>query len=321
MAVLPPEIELSATAVAGMHFDAADRFSARDLSFALSVIWLALHGQPEDDDGEVYRIPDNRLRAALGMTRRENLDKEASRFIRLRDSTVRLDDGPRLPLPTTIFRMRSGSSEPVIHNLDDQISWVIHPGLLKAFRPSEGDTVRIPTALLANATTRLGLELACRLLAMHALGPDSPRTKKWDSEYFTATLPYADAVRALRLPNVSPSVLNDKFLKPAFRDCWDAAGMVIDVELRRSGSAARQVGRVRDVAIFMRRPAPSPIAERVREIEAERVGSWQTPPKSKRSRPTTPDNVIAFQPKPVPMRRVPFGKPRSAAQDADGRDI
>jgi hypothetical protein len=321
MAVLPPEIELSATAVAGMNIDGADRFSARDLSFALSVIYLALHGHPEDDDGEVYRLPDNRLRAALGMTRRENLDKEAARFIRLRDSTVRVDDGPRLPLPTTLFRMRGGSSEPVIHNMDDQVGWVVHPGLLEAFRPSESDRVRIPTALLANASTRLGLELGCRLLAMHALGPASPRTIKWDSEFFTAVLPYADAVRVLRLPNVVPSVLNDKFLKPAFRDGWDAAGIVVDVELRRSGSAARPVGRVRDVAIFMRRPAASPIAERVRAIEEERVGSWQTPPKSKRSRPVPPDNVIAFQPKPVTMRRVPFGKPRSAAQDADGRDI
>ncbi|KQN75040.1 hypothetical protein [Devosia sp. Leaf64] len=305
MSVLPAEIELSARAVSEMNVEGADRFSARDLSYALCVIYLALHRQPEDEEGEIYRIPDNRLRAALGLSRRSGLETEAARYVRLRDSTVRIDDGRRMQLPTTLFRLQSGRSEPVMHNLGDEVSWVIDSGLLDAFRPSAGDRVRIPVSLLAGASTRGGLELSCRLLALHALGPTNPKTKAWDDEYCTISMPYAKAERALRLPKVPPSALMDKFLKPAFQDAWNACGLTIDVEMRRSGTVSKSIGRVRDIVIFVRRPAPSPIAEKLRNIEAERGGTWQKPPRSKRERHAPADNVVAFQPPPV--LRKPFG--------------
>lgn len=59
-------------------------------------------------------------------------------------------------------------------------------------------------------------------------------------------------------------------------DAWNAAGITIDIEMRRTGTHRNPAGRVRDIVTFLRRPAPSRIAERLREIDEKKTG-WQDP--------------------------------------------
>ena len=73
MSILPPFLDIPFTIAAGAEF-VGRNLSARDISYGLAVAWLAARSKPEEGSRDHYRIPDNRLRAALGRNRRNSID-------------------------------------------------------------------------------------------------------------------------------------------------------------------------------------------------------------------------------------------------------
>ena len=286
-----------------MRLDTAPRFSARDLSYAIAVIHLGMHGQPDDPESHIYRIPDNRLRASLGLTRRDNAEVEDSRFIRLRDSSVKIEDGPSMPLPTTTFRLRSGEMMPNRNVLDDEVSWTIDPGLIDAFRPKVGDTVHIPLDLIRGAQNRYGLEFALKVLAMHAMGADQPGTMKWTDDSLVRKVKVTQIFEVFGIGKMPASVFEDRYLQTATRDGFDAAGISIDVEMRRGSTRANPVGKLKELIIYMHKPAPSRILEAL--AAEERSTGWQKPPRSKKPvEAPVASNVVAFSAKRAALPRI-----------------
>lgn len=290
MSVLPPHLEFSATALLDMSVRGADRFSARDLSYVLAVIWLAQRQPAFDAAHGIWRLPDNRLRAALGRTRRSGEDAEIARFVRLRESTINFPDIGTFSMPTTMFR----NDMPIRHSFDDELAWVIHPDLLHIFTPQgDDDRAVIPLDLLANGSHRFGVELTLKLLALHARGPGQLNLLQWEPTHFARRMGLKDFYAFVNLPIIAPSVLEQKWIRPAVEDAWNAAGISIDIELRRAATYRHPVGKVRDLVVFLKKKELSRILDA--EPVPERQGGWQTPPKSKRPPKVEPaPNVVPF---------------------------
>jgi hypothetical protein len=284
-----------------MHFTLAPKSSARDISYMLAALYLAARTNPCDwsKEGDHFLLPDNRMRSALGQTRRDTIAVEEARWERLRESriSIKID---RWTAPTLQTHDRYGELIVIRDSLDDQVTWCIDPAMIEAFKPrNAADVVSVPRSLLAKARNRPALEMALRLLAFHAAGPKFHGTEKWAPEFFKLRLPL-DMFRVhFSVPHaMSASDMMTRFVEPACQDIWDACGMSVEITARRSVMRGQPHGRIRDFLIYAQLPQESPLEKRLREeLEAERAKAWRPKQKPRRIPPPLPQvtpNVVAL---------------------------
>lgn len=328
MSVLPDILEFSSRALLDMILTTADHFTARDLSYALSAAYLARN--TPSDSGTLFHLPDNRLRGALGLIRRDNNEKEDGRFIRLAGSSVMFGDLEPCRLPTTMFQHRGGVDHPVRHNLDDMIGWVIDPELIHRFTPtSPADVTPVPRALLAGATKLHGLVFVLKLLAMHAQGPGEIGLLKWDENLFAVQMTLPQLCERFGISGRRPMDLNEKYFAPAIDDAWKSCRITVEVELNRVTTLRNPKGKVKDAIVFMQLPEPSRILERLAaEVAAQPGTGWRSGaaniPRSKRAKPVPATNVVAFQGttrQPIPQLTLPVEGTGTVTTYAIGEEI
>lgn len=265
MTVLPPFLDIPLTTAEGVEFDGL-HLSARDISYAFAAAWIAARSKPMEGSDDWYRIPDNRLRAALGRNRRDGIDVEITRFERLKESVI-LIDCRSLPMPTSTFR----NGAPYRGTLDDELTWVIPPEVVALFRPSEA-SILLPIALLANARHCHTVEILMRILAAHTRGPGGTGVVSWALDRIGLRLTFPEIVKLFHLPaDLPPSVLMQKWLTPASKDVFDATGISLDVEPRRRFAGRDPRGSYHDALIYAVMPGMSPLEKRVREQQSS---SW-----------------------------------------------
>lgn len=294
--LLPPFLEIPFTVAAGAEF-VGRHLSARDISYAMAVAWLAARTKPEEGTDDHFRIPDNRLRASLGRNRRNSIDVETDRFFRMRDAVIRLDND--LPMPTVMFR----NDIPVRSNLDDELTWVVSPALVDLFRPGEA-AVMLPTALLANARHSSTVELVMRLLAAHVRGPDGGNVVAWSMDRIGLRMSFEELTTRFHIPaDTQPGVVIKRYLEPAASDAFNAAGISIEIEARRTYTHRNPKGKLRDVLIYMVMSAPSALEAKIMEAQPS---SWTKRPSTgkRKGRPARAPvmavadtgNVVALRP-------------------------
>lgn len=265
MTILPPFLDVPLMTAEEVEFDGR-HLSARDISYAFCAAWLAARSTPMEGSDDWYRIPDNRLRAALGRNRRDGIEVESSRFDRLRESVL-LINGRSLQMPTVMYR----GEAPFRGTLDDNLVWVIDPEVVDLFRPSEA-SIMLPTALLANARHCHTVEILMRILSAHTRGPNGPGVVSWALDRIGLRLTFPEIVDRFRLPDdLPPSVLMQKWLGPASKDIFDATGISLDVEPRRRFAGRNPRGSYHDALIYAVMPGMSPLEKKVRE---QQEGSW-----------------------------------------------
>jgi hypothetical protein len=259
-----------------------DHVTARDLSYVLATLYLAARSEPTEPGH--WRIPDNRLRGALGRTSRDTVDVEDARFRRLRDAVLHIDS-TAYPAPTSMFR----GDTPVRANLDDELSWLIDPDLVDRFRPTAG-MVGVPRALLANARGMSSLLLGLRVLAF----ADGRRT-------FRATIALDDLRKMLGVDGVAPSILIGRYLAPAASDLMKSCGISVDFVARKASTMASPSGRIRDVVLQVGIPdfdpeQPDLLSERALPRAARPLGHGGRRGRPAK-RPATVDvsNVVALR--------------------------
>ena len=297
MGILPDVIPLPRGFAAGLTIEGS-YISARDLSYALAVAYLASQVKPEPGTRDHYRIPDNRLRGTLGLSRRDTVEVEEGRFRRLRDARFVLD--VPIPMPTTMFR----GDAPVRANLDDELTWIVDPRLIDLVTVTKGTpTVGLPLRLLVGARVRWSIELYLKLVAQHALGNDGPGIVAWGDDRIALRLSVDEICARFHLPVTQGSQLIQRYLEPAVDDLFDAAGVSLEVETRRSVTRRNPKGRIRDITVFMRFPAESPLEKQLRlELEDQSRTAWMAKPRVIEPKPAPPAppstiNVTVLRPR------------------------
>lgn len=258
MGLLPDVITVPRATAAGLTIDGR-HISARDLSYALSVAWLAAGMKPEKDTADHYRIPDNRLRGALGLSRRDTVEVEEARFRRLRDGRFVFD--VPIPMPTVMFR----GDTPVRSNLDDELTWIVDPRLIDLFQVADGTpTVPLPLRLLIGARVRWSVDIFLKMMAQHALGNDGAGIVSWADDRIGLRLPVDEICRRFHLPDLQGSQILQRYLEPAVDDLFEAAGITLEIEARRSATRRNPKGKIRDITIHMVFPAEGPLEKQLR---------------------------------------------------------
>lgn len=315
MTILPPFLDIPLTTAEGVEFDGL-HLSARDISYAVAAAWIAARSKPMKGSDDWYRIPDNRLRAALGRNRRDGIDVEIARFERLKESVL-LIDGRSLPMPTVMYR----NGAPYRGTLDDELTWVVDPEVVDLFRASPA-SILLPTALLANARHCHTVEILMRILAAHTRGPGGAGVVSWALDRIGLRLTFPEIVERFHLPvDLPPSVLMQKWLTPASRDVFDATGISLDVEPRRRFAGRDPRGSYHDALIYAVMPGMSPLEQKVREQQSN---SWTKrkstgKPRGRPRKPAEPVQVLEVadtnnvtvlrQPTPVSIFNSSKGQP------------
>lgn len=303
MTILPAVLDVP-KAIAETIAIVGENVTHRDMSYAFAAAWIASRSDPVEEGH--WRIPDNRLRGALGRTSRDDMATEEARFARLRDAVIRID-GVDHPAPTVLFR----GGMPVRANLDDEMTWTIDPALVRAFGRSP-DAVHVPRSLLANARGMTTLVLGLRLIT---------RAGDRRSIRFHATV---DELREMiGAPEVTPSILLQRYLEPAANDAFKACGMSITLEPRRASTTSAPAGKIRDVLVAVQLPEIDPDQPSL----LDEPTAWKAKPlgqNRKRGRPRRPEvastgNVVALRTARTTFAKMPsIGSVES--QDLDAKD-
>lgn len=314
MTLLPSQLDVPISTAARLEFEGVG-LTARDVSYALAVAWLAARIQPEDGTLDHYRIADNRLRATLGRTRRNAIEVEEARFDRLRAATIRIGDVV-MPAPTLMYR----NDAPVRSNLDDELTWVVSGELVDHFRHSQ-DHIMLPLRLLADARNRPTIEVVMKLLAQHAVGEGEKGTFSWSPDRVAIRMTFPELGSFLGIDASRPSVVMQRHLDPVVKDAFDAAGITFQYEARRAATLRNPNGKYRDLTMLLVMPSASPLEDAIRAEKQARSRGWtkQTPAK-KRGRPKkaadpapvadTTNVTVLRQARPA-FARPEFGKSRS----------
>jgi len=309
MPVLPHILEIPRTIAAGMYIP-TQSITARDLSYALAVGYLAARLEPVHFDNH-FRIPDNRLRGALGLSRRDKKSTENARYIRL--AKAKWEFEYPLPMPTVMFR----NGYPVRANLDDELTWVVDPLVREKFIGDPDDVmIQVPRTVLQKCRVRFSIELFMKMMAQHARGPDSPGTIIWEKDRIGLQLTVDEICRRFHLPKMSGSTLVQRHLEPCVKDLWEAAGVNLEIEVRRTATKRNPKGKIRDITLFLAVPEEGSIERRLRLELEERQDTpgraWAVKPKKHYSRykepPAETINVTVLRPKGKKVfQRPPIG--------------
>ncbi|MBJ6986053.1 hypothetical protein [Devosia sp. MC521] len=278
MTILPPHLDVPLETAARLVFD-GDALTARDVSYAIAAAWLAARSPDDKRDDDHYRIPDNRVRQALGRTRRSTIDVEIARFDRLRHSVMGIDE--LLPMPTAMYRKDS-----VIRaTLDDEMTWVIDRRVVDLFSPGK-PSIALPLRLLAVARYRSTLDIVMRMLAQHAMGATFRNTYSWAPDRIAVRLTFEELGRFLGVDASRPSVVIQRYLEPVANDAFEACGITFQFEARRTATIRNPNGKYRDVLMLLVMPSPTPLEDAIRAQHAHEASGWtKATPAKKRGRP------------------------------------
>ncbi|MBU1336035.1 MAG: hypothetical protein KJ944_08575 [Alphaproteobacteria bacterium] len=155
---LPDYLAVPLEAAAYFHAIGDAGLSGRDIAYAVSALWLAANTDclQETGDGTMYRIPDNGLRHAMGLTRRESIDTDDDRHKRLARTTFKTPTKGDVRAPVS----------PLRHNLDDKRTWFIPRDLVDAWTVRDGEpVVYLPLMLLQQAKSRFSVEAYLHAMA------------------------------------------------------------------------------------------------------------------------------------------------------------
>lgn len=155
-ACLPEYMPVPLQAAADFHV-VGDNLSGRDVAYSVAALWLAANTACRQTEGkDFFRIPDNGLRHAMGLTRRESIDQDNARTARLKKTSIRAG-GLDLQAPHAQDR----------HNLDDKRTWYVPPTLQTAWTVKDGEAVVwLPRALLMKAKSRFSVEAYLHAMAL-----------------------------------------------------------------------------------------------------------------------------------------------------------
>ena len=326
---LPLALTIPAATAATIRF-VGTNLSARDISFAITVAWLAANRPdiaiPVDDQAGLYDISDNGLREALGLGRRDGADKEAQRFERLSLSAAWIDDQD-IPLPT-LYSMGLHMDRPMrAKNLDGySLRWMVSERLVEAFRMNDAaPMIRIPMHLIRAARNRYSVQMMCWIGAWQAghLDGDHIHHRTADS-LIVRFRPEAWLDMLWRDVTLPAAALMKDVLVPVADEITQFADHYVEAETRKTKYRGGKVGKIIDVQLRIHRLVTDTTVEtfdeRVQRIVAERLAAAEqmirdadTKPKAWR-KPVRKSFKRRPEPSPADVTNVvalPVGKMRS----------
>lgn len=281
--------------------------TARDLSYSLTVGWLAAQRDPALD-GEYLFLGDNGLRLALARSRRDKAKIEDDRVFRMTEAKAKaagIDEATTIPSLTwqetfsgAIRVHRAG----IVRNGDRQQQWSVPAAVAASMRVGADDAVvELPWSLVQHARNKVTVILMLRLLAMVSDDYMADRVVGHGDRKLSLLVPFADLVASLGLPAGSmPDRTMKRILGPAAEEINEHTDYIVRITEKRTrylkGPHAGKEGPLRGIAIDVAYPViTTPLAY----PEPRQPGTaWK--PKPKYSKPAKPpvappaivDNVV-----------------------------
>lgn len=277
---MPDAIVIPTSAAATLHF-VGNHLSARDIAFAVTVAWLAANRPdvaiPVPGSTDLYDIPDNGVRQAIGLGRRQSADKEAGRHERFAKSAFHVA-GMDWAMPI-LASMHPDNAHPMrAKNLDMlTLRWKISPSLIKALRVVEGEpTVALPMRLIQRARSRYTLPMMAWVGSWFQGHLDPEFLHKIDDHSVVIRIKPDDLLDMLWMGRGLPvaNIVRD-VLQPIADEIEAYGDHVMAIEPRRTKYKGGRVGKIQDIQIGFHRFVTDSTVEsfddRVRRLTAQRI--------------------------------------------------
>lgn len=297
-----PEYLAIPTRVAAIFHSIGDNLSARDLAYSIAAVWLAANTDCKNEDGGMWRIPDNGLRHTMGLTRRESIDVDDGRMARLKAAT---------------FNWWAAPYSPWRHNLDDKRSWIIQEDLVEWWKIIPGETViYLPLVLLRKAKSRFSIETFMHAAAV-VMGDDMPDdhevVKRSEDRTVVSVTEYGLRVMFGAHKQHTIHRVRSELVAEVDKDLPAWSDFAVEPAVRMSSSPKFPKGRFMSAKITILHPPVAELEARATDSATwlapvrTSVPGWEKKPPRPRSHraparrlPPAPIESVAVLPDPVP---------------------
>jgi hypothetical protein len=247
MSLLPSMLPVPLGVAQSMSF--TGDLVAADYGWALAAVYLAGFVEPKEKGYHTYVLPDNGMRAALGLDYRDTLTNHVRRHQRLRAAKL-----GTIALPHYKFELEGTPNEFVSNSLGAKGTstrdWTIHPAAVEMWRRAS-HFVYIPLKLLQRTDCKYSVPLFLRMLAWNTGGAEA-RTclHKRDGDKLIMRLPMSELGFLNTPKSMRPSAIIDA-LQVAAAEIAENTDWSVVITPRIVRTKAAPAGRIRDIEIHV----------------------------------------------------------------------
>lgn len=247
MPLFPDHLQIPVSTAA--NADIAGDLTGRDISWMFGALWLAARTERWQSANSVI-LPDNPLRAELGLGHRDRVEVENARHKRLSAARIGRMPAPHLQLKQesdgTVYAQRASGAG------GEGMLWIVSreaADLMKA----GGESVSLPLRLLQRSDSRYTVPLALRLLAWAAGFVSRSFVQKSGDGTHNFRVPLA-AFDFLDWPDTMRPSARVAKLKAAAEEIIAFSDIVVEITPRMIKTRSMPAGKLRDVDIFISVP-------------------------------------------------------------------